>query len=70
MDAEFMNFLQSYECCFPKNNPHKIPSGIGDISTPAEKFSRITPALAKANNGIIPKATNGDKECSNLKSNE
>ena len=29
-----------------------------------EKFSKITPALAKANKGIIPKATYGDNECS------
>ena len=43
--------------CFPKNKPHKIPKGTGESKELIETPVRTTPAFAKANNGMIPKAT-------------
>ena len=43
--------------CFPKNKPHNIPSGTGASNELKEIPVKSTPALAKANKGIIPKAT-------------
>ena len=43
--------------CFPKNKPHKIPNGTGESRELIVVPFRTTPAFAKANNGIIPKAT-------------
>ena len=43
--------------CLPINRPIKIPKGTGSRSEENEIPSKETPALAKANNGIIPKAT-------------
>ena len=43
--------------CLPINNPNKIPNGTLFNKEPKVKPYRDTPALAKANNGIIPKAT-------------
>ena len=54
--------------CFPKNRPHKIPRGTGLSKDDKLRPSNDTPALAKANIGIIPNATYGDIECSNFNS--
>ena len=43
--------------CFPKNKPHKIPSGTGSKIVKKVIPSKETPAFAKAKIGIIPKAT-------------
>ena len=43
--------------CFPKNKPHKIPSGTGLSSELRLIPSKDTPAFANAKRGIIPKAT-------------
>ena len=43
--------------CLPKNSPHKIPKGTGFIKVLTDISSRTTPAFARANKGIIPKAT-------------
>ena len=43
--------------CFPKNKPHKIPRGTGVYNVFNVTPSKTTPAFAKANNGMIPKAT-------------
>ena len=56
--------------CFPKNKPHNIPSGTGASNELNDMPSKTTPALAKANKGIMPKATYGESMCSNFKSNE
>ena len=52
------NFIEAYENtntpnCLPKNNPNKIPNGTGANRDDRDKPSRDTPALAKANKGII-----------------
>ena len=43
--------------CLPTNNPNKIPNGTGVNSDLKLIPSKDTPALAKANRGIIPNAT-------------
>ena len=43
--------------CLPINNPNKIPRGTGDKRDIKFIPSKETPALAKANKGIMPKAT-------------
>ena len=43
--------------CFPKNNPHKIPSGTGASRLDKDKPSKLTQALANAKSGIIINAT-------------
>ena len=43
--------------CFPTNNPKSIPRGTGIINEDSVKPSKETPALAKANKGIIINAT-------------
>ena len=43
--------------CLPTNNPNKIPKGTLFNKDAKVKPSSDTPALAKANKGIIPKAT-------------
>ena len=52
--------------CFPKNRPKTIPKGTGFSKVANVNPSSDTPAFAKANTGIIPKATYGDKLCSNF----
>ena len=47
----------SIPICFPKNNPNKIPNGTGANNEFIDIPSSETPAFAKANRGIIPKAT-------------
>ena len=56
--------------CLPKNRPHKIPKGTGVRNVLMFRPSSTTPAFAKANNGIIPNATYGDKICSNFNNRE
>ena len=53
-----------------KNKPQSIPKGTGDNIVLIEIPLSVTPALAKANKGIIPKATYGDNICSNLSNSE
>ena len=43
--------------CLPTNNPNKMPNGTLFNKDPNDKPYKDTPAFAKANNGIIPKAT-------------
>ncbi len=43
--------------CFPTNKPKSMPSGTGSINEDIVKPSKETPALAKANKGIIINAT-------------
>ena len=43
--------------CLPKNNPSTMPRGTLSSNDENDKPSKETPALAKANNGIIPYAT-------------
>ncbi len=50
--------------CLPKNRPSTIPRGTLSSNDANDKPSRDTPALAKANKGIIPKATYGLIACS------
>ena len=48
-----------------KDYLHKIlKARVYDVAK--ETPSSTTPAFARANNGIIPKATYGDKKCSNF----
>ena len=42
---------------FPTNNPNKIPRGTLSSKELNDNPSNETPALANANNGIIPNAT-------------
>ena len=56
------NFIETIEnkntpICFPKNNPHKIPKGTGSNKVLNEIPLSETPAFARANRGMIPKAT-------------
>ena len=74
IDGNF-NLIDTYEntktpTCFPINRPNSIPKGTGIKIVLKVIPSRFTPAFAKAKIGIIPKATYGDKRCSNFKSNE
>ena len=50
--------------CLPKKRPHTIPNGTGSNRIERPSPSKDTPALAKANIGIIPKATYGEIVCS------
>ena len=64
-----LNLIEIYEnnrtpICLPKNKPHKIRKGTGAIKLDKVNPSKLTPALAKANKGIIINATYGDIECS------
>ena len=43
--------------CFPKNRPSTIPSGTGKSRELKLTPSKETPALARANKGMIPNAT-------------
>ena len=57
-----LNFIDMYEnsktpICFPKNKPHKMPKGTGAIKLDKDNPSKLTPAFAKANKGIIINAT-------------
>ena len=52
--------------CLPKNNPRRIPRGTGNNNDDKDNPSKETPALAKANVGIIIKATYGLIACSSL----
>ena len=45
-------------------------NSLGINKDPKDRPSKETPALAKANIGIIPKATYGDIACSNFNNNE
>ena len=65
-----MNENKNTPICFPKNKPHKIPKGTGESSELKVRPFKVTPAFAKANKGIIPKATYGESKCSSFKSNE
>jgi hypothetical protein len=56
--------------CLPKNNPARIPSGTGSSKDENDKPFKETPAFAKANRGIIIKATYGLIECSIFINNE
>ena len=56
--------------CFPKKRPNKIPNGTGVKSEEKLIPSNETPALARANKGIIPKATYVLILCSIFVSNE
>ena len=56
------NFIEMKEnkktpICFPKNNPNNIPKGTTENNELNFNPSRETPALAKANKGIIINAT-------------
>ena len=56
------NFIDTYENkttpnCLPTKSPNKIPSGTGFKRELIVNPSNETPAFAKANSGIIPKAT-------------
>ena len=70
-----LNLIDRYEnnntpICLPKKRPHKIPSGTGAIKLDNDNPSKFTPAFAKANNGIIMKATYGEIACSTFTSKE
>ena len=56
--------------CLPRNRPNTIPSGTLSSKDEKDSPSRDTPALAKANKGIIPNATYGLIACSILINNE
>ena len=45
--------------CFPKKRPKIMPDTIEKCSNSGERLKNVSPALANANNGRIPKATNG-----------
>ena len=49
---------------FTKERPHTIPNGTGSKRIERLSPSKDTPAFAKANIGIIPKATYGEIACS------
>ena len=52
--------------CFPINKPKSIPNGTGCNNDNNDKPSNDTPAFAKANIGIITKATYGLIACSSF----
>ncbi len=57
-----LNLIDMYEnsktpICFPKNKPHSMPKGTGAIKLDNDSPFKLTPALAKANKGIIINAT-------------
>ena len=52
--------------CLPRNSPSTIPRGTLSNNEANDKPSKETPAFAKANSGIIPKATYGLIACSIL----
>ena len=69
------NLIDTYEnnktpICLPKNSPDNIPRGTGANKLDRDKPSKLTPAFANANNGIIINATYGEIACSIFSSNE
>ena len=56
--------------CLPMNKPNTIPKGTLFNKVAKDKPSKETPALANANNGIIPKATYGLIACSSFINSE